>query len=176
MDKDNKLEYVFSRKLCKENLNKMYSSCIIFFIVFLIMGSMGFYAKGEVKAEILAIAVPIAMICFCIVGFLVSRQVILPEYKKYQEPCFLGFWGIMMAGTLFWIMQYADYMQITVLYGIFLLMFSTVPILPSVWQKSYFVIQAVWIFYILIKNQNVGIEYLLCIASWNLFSIFLVHS
>ena len=86
MDKDNKLEYVFSRKLCKENLNKMYSSCIIFFIVFLIMGSMGFYAKGEVKSEILAIAVPIAMICFCIVGFLVSRQVILPEYKKYQEP------------------------------------------------------------------------------------------
>lgn len=176
MDKDNKLEYVFSRKLCKENLNRMYSSCIIFFMVFLIMGSMGLYSKGQVKSPVLAIAVPVAMICFCVAGFLVSRQVILSEYRKYQEPCYITFWGIMMAGTLFWIMQYSDAMQITMLYGIFLLMFSAVPILPSVWQKSYFLIQAVWIFYVLIVNQNIGIEYLLCIVSWNLFSGCLIRS
>lgn len=176
MEKDNKLKYVFVRKLCKENLNRIYSSCIVFFVVFLVMGSMGLYVKGNVKSTVLTIAVPVAMICFCVIGFFISRLAILPKYKKYQEACYLSFWGIMMAGTLLWLMQYTEAMQITVLYGIFLLMFSAVPILPIWWYGSYFFVQAVTMLFVLLRNSNIGIEYFLCIGSWNVFSLCLIFS
>lgn len=176
MDRDNKLEYVLERKLCKENLSRMYGSCIVFFMAFLIAGSMGFYGKGEAKSEVLAAMLPVAMSCFCIAGFLVSRLVIKEAYRKYQKPCYLAFWGVMMAGMLFWIMQYSDPLQITILYGIFLFVFSMVPILPVVCQISYFAAQAVWILRLMFQNQSMISEYLFCIVSWNVFSGFLIYA
>lgn len=176
MDRDSKLEYVLDRKLCKENLSRMYGSCIVFFMAFLIMGSMGFYGKGEVKSEVLAVVLPVAMSCFCMAGFLVSRQVVRTAYKKYQKPCYLSFWGVMMTGMLFWMMQYSNPMQIAMLYGIFLFVFSTVPVLPFVWQMSYFAVQAVWILWVMLQNQTMMPEYLFCIVSWNVFSGFLIYA
>lgn len=173
---ENKLQFVFHRKLCKENLNRMYGSCVIFFVGFLLFGSMGMYTKGSLNSTVLAILFPAVLVTMCVLGFFVSRKIILPQYKKYQKICYLSYWGIMILCIFFWILQYSDAMQITILYGIFLLTFSLVPILPIYWYASYFGVQAMAILLLSAMNKSMGIEYVLCIGTWNLFSLCLIRT